>query len=386
MFENLGITHPLYEKYYESAMQSYNSEFFSIEHLSALANEGELEEENKREIIEFISVADEDIKRFMWLYYYIQFKTNEDFHINIWQLDNWKLPAVWEEKYPGMIKGCVYLAAAENLREWVKQRNLSDAIFKAYFGRYKYLADLNVVSYNTYGLIKLAPFLYMYAKPFGLAIGRLTYQLTVFNDFCVLYENENGERLFVATDKKNYDKTGHIVQSGGFTPAFEQNGNVLKAHTFNSKGLLNTYSEEIDLTVYKKVLEPGDKVVTIHIPAGPKLTSELVYASLKDAKKILNENFEGIKAFVCKTWFIDMGIRDMFSVGSNMRNFAEMFDVISAEDNKNHSIFEHIFVVKPQPLENLVPKNDFQKRFLDRALAGEKLYWAYGVLKKDIEL
>ncbi len=385
MFENFGITHPLYEKYYESAMQSYNSEFFSIEHLSALANEGELEEENKREIIEFISVADEDIKRFMWLYYYIQFKTNEDFHINIWQLDNWKLPAVWEEKYPGMIKGCVYLAAAENLREWVKQRNLSDAIFKAYFGRYKYLADLNVVSYNTYGLIKLAPFLYMYAKPFGLAIGRLTYQLTEFNDFCELYENDNGERIFVATKAKKYDEEGHIAEEG-FTPVYEQKDGILKANVFDDMGVLCKEPTEIDLTVYKKILSPKDTVVTIHIPAGPKLTSELVYESLREAKRILNENFEGIKAFVCKTWFIDMGIRDMLGVGSNMRGFAELFDVISAEDNKNHSIFEHIFVVKPQPLENLVPKNDFQKRFLDRALAGEKLYWGYGVLKNSIEL
>ena len=385
LLENLGVAHPLYEKYYEDAMSSYNAAFFSVEHLSNLADEGELEEENKKQIIEFLYAADENVKKFMWLYYYIQFKTDEDFHINIWQMDNWPLPKNWEEKFPGMIKACVYLAAADNLREWINERKISDASFKAFYGRYKYLADLNTVSYNTYGLIKLAPFLYMYAKPFGLAIGRLTYQITEFNDFCELYENDNGERIFVATKAKKYDEEGHIANEG-FSPVYEQNSSVLKAHTFNDMGLLNKEPIEIDLNVYKKILSPKDKVATIHIPAGPKLTTELVYQSLKDAKKILNENFSGIKAFVCKTWFIDMGIRDMLNDGSNMKNFAELFDVISADDNKNHSIFEHIFVVKPQPLENLVPKNDFQKRFLDRALRGEKLYWGYGVLKNSIEL
>ena len=385
LLEKLSVAHPLYEKYFNEAMDSYNADFFSLEHLSALADEGELEAENKRLIIEFINVADDNIKRFMWLYYYIQFKTNEDFHTNIWQLDNWPLPKETEEKYPGMIKACVYLAAADNLREWIDERGLPKDSFKAFFGRYKYIADLNTVSHNTYGLVRLAPFLYMYGKPFGLAIGRLTFQLTEFAAFCELYENDNGERIFVATTNKKYDETGHIAEEG-YTPVYEINGDVLRANIFNDMGLLDKEPVEINLNAYKKILAPKDRVVTIHIPAGPKLTNELVYQSLRDAKKILNENFDGIKAFVCKTWFIDMGIRDMLSVGSNMRNFAELFDVISAEDNKNHSIFEHIFVVKPQPLENLVPKNDFQKRFLDRALRGEKLYWGYGVLKNSIEI
>ena len=67
-----------------------------------------------------------------------------------------------------------------------------------------------------------------------------------------------------------------------------------------------------------------------------------------------------------------------------MAAFADIFDVISGPDNKNHSIFEHIFNVKKQPLENLVPTNDFQKRILARALRGERIYWGYGVLKKGI--
>ena len=91
-----------------------------------------------------------------------------------------------------------------------------------------------------------------------------------------------------------------------------------------------------------------------------------------------------IKAFVCRTWFIDPGLRDIIKEGSNMRSFADLFDVICNEDNENHSLFEHIFVTNRTDLSNLIPKNDFQRKMLARAMRGEKIYWSYGLLKKSV--
>ena len=66
-----------------------------------------------------------------------------------------------------------------------------------------------------------------------------------------------------------------------------------------------------------------------------------------------------------------------------MLAFANMFDTISAEDNENHSLFEHIFNTVPCDLSTLVPKNDFQKKMLDRAKHGEKMHWGFGILRKE---
>ena len=34
-------------------------------------------------------------------------------------------------------------------------------------------------------------------------------------------------------------------------------------------------------------------------------------------------------------------------------------------------------------INNLVPKNDFQRKMLASAMNGEKIYWSYGLLKKE---
>lgn len=380
--KTLKISGDFYEKYEVEALETYDHQFFSINHMRKLAIEAELCEENIKCILEFIEYASDDIKKFMWLYYFILFKTNEDFSDNISQVDRWMLPATCEDKYPGMMKACIYLAAAENLREWVAKYNLSENIFLNYYDRYRYFVDLNMVSHNTYGFCRSAYFLYGYAKPTILGIGRLNFEIKRYFDYCEVYENKEGKRFFAALPTRKYGPDGHISEDGE-VPYYSINSDELTAHTFDNMGLLSKEPEKINLNEYKKILSPGDLVATIHIPAKGKLDIDYVKKSIRDADLIINKHLTSIKAFVSRTWFIDPGLRDVIKEGSNMRAFADLFDVICTEDNQNKSIFDHIFLTKKTDLKNLVPRNDFQRKMLARAINGEKIYWGYGLLKKE---
>lgn len=132
------------------------------------------------------------------------------------------------------------------------------------------------------------------------------------------------------------------------------------------------------------VLKPGDRVLTIHIPEDGPMLYDDVMKSLADAERIFTQYFPTHKAIVCNTWFLDPALRrdGVIKDQSNMARFADLFDVISGTDNCNNSIFEHVFKVKRQPLEDLVPTNGFTERLVNRAIRGEKLYWGYGVLKR----
>ena len=134
----------------------------------------------------------------------------------------------------------------------------------------------------------------------------------------------------------------------------------------------------------KKVLSKEDLVATIHIPSGGKLSDEIVDSSLAEAKSVLPKFFDkyDIRAIVCQTWFLDTQLRDILPPKSNMIKFQKRFDLVMAADNKNHSLFDHIFNAKPTSLKNLVPKNNFQEIMLRRALNGEKIYWGFGILKE----
>lgn len=373
----------IFKKYNEEALKSYDANFFSRENVLFYAQKAGLSNENKEKLSEFMGYANEDLKHFMWQFYYVQFNTSEVFFKDIWQLERLELPKEAEELYPGYIKAVVYLLAAENLKKWSKDTEFDEAqLLERYFERYRHVVSLNLMTHETFGFCRLSPFMYCYAKPFTLRIGRLNFQLVTFKEYCELYENEKGKRLFVAVSDFTYNSKG-LQAVEGFVPVYKCENNKLLAHTFGEKGRLSIEPQEIDLISYKKILSPGDVVVTIHIPEGGPLYIDEVKQSIADAKQILKKYFPPFKAFVCQTWFIDPGLQgEVIKDGSNMSAFANLFDVISGADNDNHSIFEHVFKVKRQPLEQLVPKNDFQKRLLDRALRGEKMYWGYGVLKK----
>ena len=375
----------IFNSYKEKADASFKPKLWSEENVLSCAEKAQLDTENIKFLSDFICYADEELKRFMWQFYYMMFESDEDFSGNIWQLEKIPLPEEAEEKFPGAIKACIYLLAAEHLKKWAENTEFNqEELVKSYFQRYKKIVDKNRYSHNTFGLCRLSSFMYGYAYPFILPIGLFTFQYKLQEPFCEVYENEKGEHLLVAVPYYNYDQKGFQSEEG-YLPAYELKGDTLLAHTFGEKGKLSLTPETINLKEYKKILCPGDHVVTIHIPGERRLFKEEVKQSIEEAKRLCAKYLPPFKAIVCTTWFIDPNLRgEVILDGSNMAHFADLFDLACARDNKNISIFEHVFETSEQPLENLVPKNDFQKRLVRRALRGEKIYWTFGILKNDI--
>lgn len=389
MLEKFHLRHPVLEKYEADALASFeeNKYRFSRTAMEQKCADAALCEGNRKLILDFTDFAhtDEDILKFMWLYYYFQFETDECYLDNLWEggLGDVPVPAVCEEKFPGALKAVVYLAAADHLADLLKQRCLSEKYITDYYENYKRFADMNVVSHDTYGFCRLASFVYAYAYPFIITIGRFRFQLTHFKDYCEVYTDENGKRVIIATPLYTYNNRGYRDENSAFAPVYEKDGNQLTAHTFNEKGLLVMTPQTFDLSRLTLLYSKEDIVATIHIPAGGKLTPDIVDASIQEAKQVLPQFFPdmNIRAIVCQTWFLDTQLQDILPPESNMLKFQKKFDLVMAADNQNHSIFDHIFNVKPTALENLVPKNNFQKTMLERALRGEKLYWCFGILK-----
>jgi hypothetical protein len=255
-------------------------------------------------------------------------------------------------------------------------------IMGQYYEKYRYFVRLNIISHNTPALCRLSAFLYGYAKPFILQIGRLVYQIIPFRDYAEMYENSDGDRIFVATPNYTYNLEG-LQDKEGFIPVYKKTDCTLLAHVFKKDGTLSVAADNIDLNEYKLILKPGNMVATIHIPSGDKLTKEEVKKSIVMAEEVLKKHVQPVSDFVCQTWFLDPALRpDVIKDGSNMAEFADIFDIICGSDNENHSIFEHVFNTYRRPLEELVPQNSFQERILERAKKGNNLYWGFGVLKK----
>ena len=380
----MGEICELFLRYEQAARNSFDPAFVSGNHILDLAEAAQLCKENIRMLRSFLDDAGEEVMFFIWRFYHLQFCTDEDFSGNMWQLDEIKMPEDTEQRHPGCIKAAVYLLAAEHLDEWRSARGLPETMIEDYYEVYREYVKSNLIDPGTYGLCRLSPFLYGYAKPFILHVGRLNYQQTGYRDYCEMYEDNLGNRLFAALPSHGYDPDG-LQDETGVKPEYRTDGHILTARTFNEMGRLKPYPEEIDLTSWRLALKPGDTVWTIHVPGSRKLDPREVRQSLSDAAGLFQRFFPPYKAFVCHTWFIDPGLRgEVVKEGSNMAAFADLFDIISGPDNQYHSVFAHVFAVKRQPLSNLIPQNDFQARVLKYALDGKRIYWSYGVLKRGV--
>jgi len=377
--------HELFHSYRDSADACFDPQFFSKERILRYAERARIAPDHTQMIAEFLNAADTALLRFMWQFYYFQFCTEEDFSLNPGIIDTIDMPSEAEAKFPGCLRAIVYLLAVDNLERWLDGKPLRRTeIIEGYFNRYRNMAELNRVSHNTPGFCRLTYFLYMYAKPAILRVGRLNFQYTKYKNYCEMYENAAGDRIFAALPNYTYNAHG-LQEKDGFTPFYQSSDGILTAHIFDKDGKLSAEPQSYKLADLQLMLKPDDRVLTIHIPEGGPLLREDVLSSMREAEEIFTAYFPPHKAIVCQTWFLDPALRgEVIRDGSNMAAFADLFDIISGTDNDNHSIYEHIFKVKRQPLEALIPTNDFTRRILERAMRGEKLYWGYGVLKKSI--
>ncbi len=393
--ENMGYvyTHEKLIKYKSEAEKTYekNSYKFSKEYLLNKLKNIRLLDEHEKNLTIFIDYlqTDEELKKYIWTFYYTLFETQEEFYKELYGngLCCINMPKEIQEKFPGYSYSVLMLIAEDNLRKFLVKANydeqLTESVIKFYWFKFKEFSEIDYLNYKTYGLRALWPHLYTYAKPTAFRLGRLVYQVATFKNFCEVYEYD-GHRIIVARPVYKYDSLGFSSKDGEYEPIYEINGNFLTANVFDNNGLLTFDAVKIDLTKYKKVLSPSDNVLTIHIPGDGKLLDEDVKKSLSIAKEAINGIFKkyDIKGIVSCTWLLDTQLKEVLKETSNIILFQNNFDIALFEDDTVHSLCNHVFNVKDDSdFDKLVPTNSFQTSILDRVKKGKKIYLGYGIIK-----
>ena len=80
----------------------------------------------------------------------------------------------------------------------------------------------------------------------------------------------------------------------------------------------------------KRKLPQGAPVVNIHVPEGADICPEAVEESLKMAKAFLEHRFPNFcrGGFVCYSWLLYPGLKELLPEGSNILSFASRFEII----------------------------------------------------------
>lgn len=318
---------------------------FSKENILPIARKALYSEEFIKEIENYLDYVrkNKDLLSQLDNYYNKLFISQDIFPIK--DIENIPLPQESQEKYKGFFELVIYLAASKHFENFIKANGFENCkynLFDTYYKNIRRFSEMNFVRDNTYALIRHGYFVYGYAKPYILHIGRLSYELRLYdNSVYDICENSDGKRIFV--------KTGEIPKG------------------------------------FRRIINNNEPYITIHIPGNDKLSQESIIDSIKTATPILKKVFKKYnpRHFLCTSWLISPQLSTFLKDTSNIKKFSDMFDIEIGAPAEN-ALFEHIFKCPVCPISELIPENDFQKNILSLYKNGEKLCNGIGILKKEL--
>ena len=134
-------------------------------------------------------------------------------------------------------------------------------------------------------------------------------------------------------------------------------------------------------------LKKGDRVYSCHIPSSGRLTYDLCLDSFQKAYEFFKADLSGdVIPIVCHSWLLYKPyIEKVFPENSNLKGFAEMFDIIKSESAGN--VFYDGWRVFGKNFEGstkeLPTDNTLRRNFVDYINAGGDFGIGYGVIFYD---
>jgi len=135
-------------------------------------------------------------------------------------------------------------------------------------------------------------------------------------------------------------------------------------------------------------LKRGDLVYACHIPSSGKLTQELCLDSLQRAYGFLKKDLRSnILPVVCSSWMLFPSyVEKVFGDGSNLKAFAQMFDVIDVTPRETFDDGWRIFGPAFQGRAEGLPQDNSLRRSMVRYIKdGGEFGYGYGILLYDGE-
>ena len=204
-----------------------------------------------------------------------------------------------------------------------------------------------------------------------------------FSTRAMVFRNAAGEIVTLAHDFPLH-RDGYALGSlhfedeeGAWTPQVEETDDFFVGHPFNEQGWVEKEKVSLSKSEWKKVLEKGDPVVSVHIPPTGKLTPELVDETLEETRTFLARYYSDFsyKAFFCHSWMMDPQLDEMLGTESNIVKFARRFTRLSYQ-SAGQAIFTFIFM-KPDmnfDIKDLPENTTLERKAKQHYLDGKAIY------------
>ena len=191
----------------------------------------------------------------------------------------------------------------------------------------------------------------LYAKSVIFNVAGFNFELRKFPKTVMCLRNRQSGEVVILMEQATVHKNGMILGSAGFEDPegsydakVRQTDDCFYGCPVEKCRVVNTiecYPKE----QWECVLQPGDDVVSLHIPKGADLTPDNVRAALETGLSMARQCYPdySVKALECTSWLLDPMIGELMGEESRIAGFGNMFlryPVLCA----GQSVFTFVFI------------------------------------------
>ncbi|MBE6691622.1 MAG: hypothetical protein E7590_10180 [Ruminococcaceae bacterium] len=226
---------------------------------------------------------------------------------------------------------------------------------------------------------------------FGLLYRIHRLEIEIFAKFsgrAKVFENDKGEHIALAHDitlhrsgwalgAKNYTD-----EAGSFYAEVRENDAGWVGYPYNEAGFVEKTTVKLPKSEWYPVLEYGDPIVSLHIPADGRLDAESVDETIAETKKFLKDYFPdyAYKAFYCGSWLLDPQLATLVGPDSNIARFGKRFAPLTAKSDGN-AVLSFVFLKsdpKSVDITTLPESTRLERALKAHYLAGKCIYEVKG--------
>jgi len=219
-----------------------------------------------------------------------------------------------------------------------------------------------------------------------LRIGRFNFEIEEAWDFAV-FRREN--EICLMLRETNIHKSGRVLGSadcedveGSFFADIVETDEYFEGYPVIN-GLCSNEKIRLCKSEWKKQVDNGDLVISVHIPSGEPLDHDKNTADFRRAAKIFTRIYGNIPAFYCSSWMLDKDIEGIMGKKTSLTRFGDRF-IRFPSKSKGKSVFKYLYkTVNTDDLDALPENTSMQRAVKAHLKGGGYIYGAQGIILID---
>ena len=229
-----------------------------------------------------------------------------------------------------------------------------------------------------------------YLKPDILHIDRLEFEMKPFSGAVYGFRNAAGDvRLLMADGRLHH--SGQLLGSAGcldygwpgtpwqaFDADFRETQDAYEGCPVEN-GAASRVRERLEKSEWTRFLAPGDPVLSVHIPAGERLSHEDVCASYRRAREIFAAYGYSYRAVVCTSWLMSPVLGELLGEETNIVRFQRDYRLFPIPSG-GRGVYTFLYNMPDARPEELPADTTLRSRVRERLLEGGYVLEGGGVL------